>query len=200
MAEEQPKGATSDGAGPDEAAGEAAVLHTAVEVLGERVPGARVVLDGVPPEGALLVDVEHLVEACQALKHDDRLQFRLPLFCTVVDWLEREPRFDLVYQLRSLHLGASLRLKVRVKDRLDAHPRVPSLTGVWKGMGYQEREAFDLFGIEFDGHPDMRRILMPIDWEGHPLRKDYVSFGEPVKFSDRGSFPPDAAVPEGSRQ
>jgi NADH-quinone oxidoreductase subunit C len=67
-------------------------------------------------------------------------------------------------------------------------------------MGYQEREVFDLFGIEFEGHPDLRRILMPIDWEGYPLRKDYVSFGEPVKFTDRGSFPPDSAVPRGSDQ
>ena len=200
MAEEHPHGATSEGAGTDDAASEAAVLHAAMEVLGERVPGARVALDGVPPEGALLVDVEHLVEAAQALKDDDRLQFKLPLFCTVVDWLERQPRFDLVYQLRSLHLSATMRLKVRVDDRADAHPRVPSLTGVWKGMGYQEREAYDLFGVEFDGHPDLRRILMPIDWEGHPLRKDYVSFGEPVKFTDRGSFQPDAAVPEGSQQ
>ncbi|MDP9326089.1 MAG: NADH-quinone oxidoreductase subunit C [Candidatus Dormibacteraeota bacterium] len=140
------------------------------------------------------------MDACRVLKEDDGLQFTMPLFCTAVDWLEREPRFDLVYQLRSLHLEAAIRVKVQVEDRLDRLPRVPSLAGVWKGMDYLEREVYDLFGIEFEGHPDLRRILMPVDWEGYPLRKDYVSFGEPVKFTDRGSFPPDAAVPRGSEQ
>ena len=175
-------------------------LQTALDVLNARVPAAGARLDDVPPEGAILLDITHLVEACQVLKDDARLQFRIPLFCTVVDWLDREPRYDLAYQLRSLHLGATIRLKVQLEDRLDGLPQVPSLTGVWQGMGYQEREVFDLFGIEFEGHPDLRRILMPIDWEGYPLRKDYVSFGEPVKFTDRGSFPPDSAVPRGSDQ
>ncbi|HEV1998477.1 MAG TPA: NADH-quinone oxidoreductase subunit C, partial [Candidatus Dormibacteraeota bacterium] len=80
----------------------------------------------------------------------------------------------------------------------DGLPSVPSLTSVWPGMNWLEREAYDLCGIDFTGHPDQRRLLMPIDWEGHPLRKDYMSFGEPVKFTDRGSFPPDAAVPRGA--
>ncbi len=199
MAEEQVNGAGEGGAAGDvPAAG--GVLGTALEVIGARVPEATVELDSAPPEGAVLVDMGHLVDVVRVLKEDDRLQFKLPLFCTAVDWLEREPRFDLVYQLRSLHLQATIRVKVRVEDRLDGLPVVPSLTGVFKGMGYQEREVYDLFGIEFSGHPDLRRILMPVDWEGHPLRKDYVSFGEPVKFTDRGSFPPDSSVPEGSAQ
>jgi NADH-quinone oxidoreductase subunit C len=179
---------------------EAAVLHTALDVITERVPEAVVGVDGVPPEGALLLRLSGLVDACRVLKEDPRLEFKMPLFCSVVDWVDREPRFDMIYQLRSLKLQSTLRVKAQVADRLDGLPEVPSVTGVWLGMGYHEREAFDLFGIEFTGHPDLRRVLMPDDWEGHPLRKDYVSFGEPVKFSDRGSFPPDAAVPEGAEQ
>ena len=176
----------------------AAVLHTTREVLDELVPGAVTGTDGTPPEGGLVLSAEHLVAAAYALRDDDRLQFKMPLFVTAVDWLEREPRYDLVYQLRSLHLDTSVRFKVGVEDSLDGLPTVPSLAAVWPGMNWLEREAYDLCGIDFIGHPDQRRLLMPVDWEGHPLRKDYVSFGEPVKFTDRGSFPPDSAVPRGA--
>ncbi|MGI8609955.1 MAG: NADH-quinone oxidoreductase subunit C [Candidatus Dormibacteria bacterium] len=175
-----------------------AVLHTIRDVLDERAPGAVAGLDGSPPEGGLILNVEHLVAAAHVLRDDLRLQFKMPLFVTAVDWLERDPRYDIVYQLRSLELDTSVRFKVYVADSLDALPSVPSLTAVWPGMNWLERETYDLCGIDFSGHPDQRRLLMPNDWEGHPLRKDYVSFGEPVKFTDRGSFPPDAAVPRGA--
>ncbi len=178
--------------------GAAAVLHTIREVVDERVPGAVVGTDGSPPEGALIVAAEHLLETARVLRDDDRLQFKMPLFVTAVDWLEREPRYDIVYQLRSLTLDASMRFKVRIEDQLDGLPSIPSLTSVWPGMNWLERETYDLCGIDFTGHPDQRRLLMPVDWEGHPLRKDYVSFGEPVKFTDRGSFPPNSAVPQGA--
>jgi len=150
------------------------------------------------PEGALLLSAQRLVDAARVLRDDPRLQFKLPLFVTAVDWLDREPRFDIVYQLRSFHLDTSVRFKLGLEDSRDGLPSMPSLTSVWPGMNWLEREAYDLCGIDFTGHPDQRRLLMPIDWEGHPLRKDYVSFGEPVKFTDRGSFPPDAAVPRGA--
>jgi NADH-quinone oxidoreductase subunit C len=172
-------------------------LALAKEVLDERVPGAVLGDDGSRPEGALLLRGNQLVDACRVLKDDDRLNFTVPLFCTAVDWPERDPRFDLVYQLRSLTLGA-IRVKIQVPDVLGGAPQAPSVSSVWQGMAWQEREVYDMFGIEFTGHPDMRRILMPDDWEGHPLRKDYVSFGEPVKFTDRGAFQPDAAVPRGA--
>ena len=174
------------------------MLHTVREVLDEHIPGAVVGIDGSPPEGGLLLAAEHLLAAAYVLRDDDRLQFKMPLFVTAVDWLEREPRYDLVYQLRSLVLDTSVRFKVGVEDSLDSLPSVPSLTAVWPGMNWLEREAYDLCGIDFTGHPDQRRLLMPVDWEGHPLRKDYVSFGEPVKFTDRGSFPPGSAVPGGA--
>jgi NADH-quinone oxidoreductase subunit C len=180
------------------ASGAAAVLHAVRAALDELVPGAVVGMDGRPPEGAIILDAGHLLTAAEALRDDPRLQLKMPLFVTAVDWLDREPRYDVVYQLRSLHLDASVRFKVRIEDPVDEMPSVPSLTPVWPGMNWLEREAYDLFGIDFRGHPDQRRLLMPVDWEGHPLRKDYVSFGEPVKFTDRGSFAPDAAVPRGA--
>lgn len=176
---------------------QASLLRAAREILEVTLPGAVVGTDPGGPEGALLIAAEQLVAAVTALRDDDRLQYRLPLFVTAVDWLDRDPRFDLVYQLRSLKLGNTIRLKVGVADNPTGLPSVPSLTPVFKGMLWLEREVYDLFGVDFDGHPDQRRLMMPADWEGHPLRKDYVSFGEPVKFTDRRSFPPDAAVPTG---
>jgi NADH-quinone oxidoreductase subunit C len=198
MAAEQVDGA--GGEAVDDASSELRVVRAALEVVRRRLPDAAVEVDETPPEGAIKVEARNLVDVAGVLKEDEALRFRLPLFCTAVDWLEREPRFDMVYQLRSLHLRATIRLKVPVADPVEGLPVVPSLSGVFRGMGYLEREVYDLFGVEFDGHPDLRRILMPVDWEGHPLRKDYVSFGEPVKFTDRGSFPPDSLVPGGSEQ
>ena len=175
-----------------------AVLNIVRAVLDERLPGAVSAFDPALPEGALILNAEHLLGAAEILRDDQRLLFQLPLFVTAVDWLEREPRYDLVYQLRSLHLDTSVRFKVGVPDSLDSLPSIPSLTSIWPGMNWLEREVYDLCGIDFNGHPDQRRLLMPPDWEGHPLRKDYMSFGEPVKFTDRGSFPPDAAVSHGA--
>ena len=182
----------------DTVEGATAVLHTVKAVLDERVPGAALSVDGTPPEGGVVLAAEHLVAAAEVLRDDDRLQFKMPLFVTAVDWVDRDPRYDVVYQLRSLLLETSVRFRVRVEDNLQGLPSIPSLTPVWPGMNWLEREAYDLCGIDFSGHPDQRRLLMPVDWEGHPLRKDYISFGEPVKFTDRGSFPPDAAVPRGA--
>ena len=89
---------------------------------------------------------------------------------TCVDWYPAEPRFEVVYHLLSIPKKERVRLKVRLNS---ASPAVESLTSVWPGANYFEREVFDLFGVRFTGHPYLRRILMPEDWEGHPLRKDY---------------------------
>jgi NADH-quinone oxidoreductase subunit C len=89
---------------------------------------------------------------------------------TAVDWYPASPRFQLSYHL----LSHAYKERIRVRAMLDeAHPAVESITPVWAGANYYEREVFDLFGIRFEGHPDMRRIMMPDDWKGHPLRKDY---------------------------
>jgi NADH-quinone oxidoreductase subunit C len=89
---------------------------------------------------------------------------------TAVDWFPASPRFQLSYQILSHFLKESIRLRVLVDG---ARPTVESITSVWPGANFYEREVFDLFGVRFEGHPNLRRILMPDDWQGHPMRKDY---------------------------
>jgi NADH-quinone oxidoreductase subunit C len=109
------------------------------------------------------------------LKYDQ--QFVRLSSVSAVDRYPGQPRFEVVYHLHSIAKNARLRLKVRLQG--DA-PEIESVTGVWRSAGWYEREVFDLFGIRFAGHPDLRRILMPDDWEGHPLRKDYPIAGTRV--------------------
>jgi len=89
---------------------------------------------------------------------------------TAVDWYPSSPRFQLSYHILSHTFKEHIRLRVMVED---ANPSVESITSVWPAANYYEREVFDLFGLHFEGHPNLRRILMPDDWVGHPLRKDY---------------------------
>jgi NADH-quinone oxidoreductase subunit C len=155
----------------------------AADLLARELPDAVVRTEEHVGEVTVYVHVEHLLGALLLLRDHGDGMYRLPLFVTAVDWPDREPaapRFDIVYQLRSLQHNDECRLVVQVPE--DA-PRVPSAERVFAGMDWHERETFDLFGIEFDGHHDLHRILLPEDWVGHPLRKDYVSFGEPVAFT-----------------
>ena len=108
--------------------------------------------------------------ACELLRDDEATRFTFLCDVTCVDWYPSEPRFEVVYSLLSMTRRERIRLKVRL-DGGDAG--VESLTPVWPGANPFEREVFDLFGVRFHGHPDLRRIMMPDDWEGHPLRKDY---------------------------
>lgn len=118
----------------------------------------------------ILVAVEHLVATCRALQQTPGLEFVAFSDVTAADFSpRRQPRFDLVYHLVSPHRRARVRLKVPV----DPEHEVPSLTRLWPGAGWPEREVYDLFGIVFSNHEDLRRLMMPEDWEGHPLRKDY---------------------------
>ena len=149
-----------------------------IDALGAAAPPGSVeaapAADGMP---AIYVAREHAAAVCQALRDDPALQFALAVDMTAVDYLPREPRYEVVVHLVSLGFPPygdtpkRLRLKVRVPGGDDA--RMPTLSGVWKAMNWAEREVYDFFGIHFDGHPDLRRILMPDDWEGHPARKDY---------------------------
>jgi NADH-quinone oxidoreductase subunit C len=117
-----------------------------------------------------VVPAGRLLEIAQALH--DQAPFHLD-YCSFVSAVDRPEQgvFEVVYHLFSMEARHELLLKVRV-PRLE--PRVPSVTGIWSGANWHEREAYDLFGIVFDGHPDLRRIMMTEDWTGHPLRKDYV--------------------------
>jgi NADH-quinone oxidoreductase subunit C len=142
-----------------------------VASLQKEIPGATF-------EAAPSVDLQTTIYASRddvpavARALCDRPEWRYTLLVelTAVDYHPREPRFELVYLLVSLEHRHRLRLKVRLQGN-DA--RVPTVTGVWPAANWLEREVWDLFGIVFDGHPDPRRLLMPEDWDGFPLRKDY---------------------------
>ena len=117
----------------------------------------------------IIVPRERLVEIAAWLRDAPEARFDFCSDVTAVDWPPRPERFDLVYCLYSV----SHRRRVRIKVRLKEGEPVPSVTGIWPAANWFEREVFDMFGIRFDGHPDLRRILMPDDWQGHPQRKDY---------------------------
>ncbi|MBI3988677.1 MAG: NADH-quinone oxidoreductase subunit C [candidate division NC10 bacterium] len=114
---------------------------------------------------------EEIVQLCRFLKNDPELEYDYLSNVTAVDCLKQRdgPRFDVVYHLYSLRHKWRVRLKTRVEEGTP----VPSITPVWEGANWYEREVYDLFGIPFEGHPDFRRIILPEDFEGHPLRKDY---------------------------
>lgn len=134
-------------------------------------------------ELTLVVDRSELVEVVKLLRDHHEALYNLPVLVTAVDYPDREPdlpRFDVVYVFRSLPFNDVVQIVVRVTEQ---DPHVPTLEDLFAGMDWHERETFDLFGIVFDGHHDLKRILLPSDWEGHPLRKDYISFGEPVAFT-----------------
>lgn len=142
--------------------------------LGERLPGAVLGLVRDRGEVSLRVAPERLVELATFLKSERPWQFAFLANLSPVDWLTRAPRFEVVYHLRSLVFNYRLGLKVDVPDE---NLSLPSLTGVWRAADWLEREAYDLFGIRFAGHPDLRRIMMPEDWDGHPYRRDYPLAG-----------------------
>ena len=128
----------------------------------------------------LFVPAEHLVEVCTFLRDDPELDFAMLSWIAGVDWLPRVPRFEVVYGLLSLSRRARVTLKVAVGDE---HPRVPTVTGVWPTADFLERETYDFYGIEFAGHPNLTRILLPEDWVGWPLRKDSPLGYEEVAFT-----------------
>ena len=154
-----------------------------VEILKSRLAGEGVEAvpanDGMP---TVSVTRERLVDACLILRDSPELGFSVLLDAVPVDRYPREPRYEISYLLLNPGAGgpaARLRVKVQASG---TDPRLPSLSSIWKSANWAEREAYDLFGIEFDGHPDLRRILMPDDWDGFPLRKDYpVQIKAPVK-------------------
>ena len=153
-----------------------------VDVLRQAVPGAALEALESGDMPVISVDREHLVEVCQVLRDHPSLQFAFLVDVTAVDRLPETPRYELVYHLACLGPayvtgGAATPAtpaRLRMKVRLPAEdPRAATVAGVFPTANWPERELFDLFGITFDDHPDLRRILMPDDWVGYPLRKDY---------------------------
>jgi NADH-quinone oxidoreductase subunit C len=140
-----------------------------IDILTPLVPGASFEAGRSVDFTTIYIPANKLVETCRALRDTTSLQFNVLIEVTAADYLPREPRFEVVYHLLSIPMKQRLRLKVRV----NADQSVPTVQSVWKGAGWPEREVWDMFGIIFDGHGDLRRLLMPEDWEGHPARKDY---------------------------
>ncbi len=138
-----------------------AILET-LETLGERT---------------CIVDPGRIVDLCRHLKDEE--QFNRLSTVTAVDWHPAEPRFEVVYHLHSTVRNQRLRLKCRLGG---ADPEIDSVTGVWRGANWYEREVFDMFGIKFRNHPNLTRILMPVDWEGYPLRMDYPVHGYKYRY------------------
>jgi NADH-quinone oxidoreductase subunit C len=117
----------------------------------------------------IYVPADRLVDTCQALRDTPALDFNVLLEVTAADYLPHEPRYEVVYHLLSI----SNKLRLRLKVRVPSEGSLPTVQSVWRGAGWLEREVWDMFGIVFDDHGDLRRLLMPEDWEGHPARKDY---------------------------
>ena len=119
---------------------------------------------------------EHIVKVCEFLKKDSDLEFLLCLDITAIDWAKRKNRFTVVYHIYSFKNNFRLRLKADV-DESDC--AIDTVSSVWKGANWQERETYDMYGIKFNDHPDLRRMYMPEDFEYHPLRKDFPLMGIP---------------------
>ena len=127
------------------------------------------------PQPYLTVPVGKLVELCQFLRDDDRLFFDLLACVTAIDNGSEINTMEVIYNLTSIPYEHNLMLKVVVSRNAVGQPlpSVPSVAHIWRTADWHEREAYDLMGIHFMGHPDLRRILLPTDWNGHPLRRDY---------------------------
>ena len=155
----------------------------ALDALTAKFPHAVVRTESAYGDEIAWVKRENLVEVARWLRDDPQMAFAYPVFVTCIDrldwrpvgappsehWTEDKPRFEVVFQLRSTH-NARIRLKVEVPE---SDARCPSLAELWPAFNWQERETFDMYGIRFDGHPDLRRIYLYEEFVGYPLRKDY---------------------------
>ncbi|MEM9455760.1 MAG: NADH-quinone oxidoreductase subunit C [Myxococcota bacterium] len=141
-----------------------------LDILQQRLPEAILETGAYVGDEMALVDKDHLIETLTLLRDDPQLDFSMLTDLTVVDWLGQNPRFEVVYMLYSLQHKHRVRIKVAVSEQAC---EVPTATGLWYAAAWAEREAWDLYGVRFTGHPDLRRILMYEEFVGHPLRKDY---------------------------
>jgi NADH-quinone oxidoreductase subunit C len=151
-------------------------LATFLTVLGSLALEGRVENEGV----MVNVAPEKIKAALTTLRDDPRSELQVLAHMTAVDYLPREPRFDVVYELNSLTHRHRCRVKCALADTgsEEVLPEIDSVTEVYFAANWHERECYDLFGINFAGHPDLRRIMLPDRWDGHPLRRDYPFDGK----------------------
>jgi NADH-quinone oxidoreductase subunit C len=144
-----------------------------IEKLKQRFGAEILGAEDARGEETITIDREHAYDLFRVLRDEPGFEFNFLTDLTAVDWLDRKPRFEVVYHLNSLTLGHRIRVKIGV-EAAAADPWVHSVVGNWGAADWLERECFDMFGINFKGHPDLRRILMYDSFEGYPLRKDYL--------------------------
>jgi NADH-quinone oxidoreductase subunit C len=162
-----------------------------VDALEEAFGGFHEVERVVVDRGELTLHIkpERIAEVCQAMRDDPALRYELCSSVSAVDYLGSDARrLHAVYHLTSMTYRRRIRLEAAVPAD---DPHLPSVTGVYPTADWQERETYDMFGIVFDGHPNLTRILMPDDWEGYPQRKDYPLGGVPVEYKGAEIPPPD---------
>lgn len=150
-----------------------------IAAIREAFPEAVLEIIEFRGETTVLLEPSSVADVALFLRDAGGLRFNFMVNQAGVDYWPEEPRFGVVYHLYSLLFNRNLRLKVRVSEG----ETVPTVTPVWPTANWQEREIYDMFGVKFEGHPDMRRILMPDDWDGYPQRKDYPLGYETVQFS-----------------
>jgi NADH-quinone oxidoreductase subunit C len=154
-----------------------------IDALLERFPGAaHDPYQGPGGDDVIFVKPEALLEVCRFLRDDPAMGFNVAPYITAVDYLGQEPRFEVVYNLLSTSRAWRVRLRVRVPG---ADPVLESVTGVWRGANWFERYCWDMYGIRFTGHPDLRRLYMYDEFVGHPLRKDYPLRGRQPLIPER---------------
>lgn len=159
------------------------IIEKVKSSLGEDIQEAGVMLG----DAVIHVAPEALPRAAKFLREDSDLCFDYLSQITGVDYLEqeREPRFEAVYELHSIDKNHSIRIRVGLPED---EPSVPTVSDIWKGALFPEMELFDMFGFDVPGHPNLKRLIMPDDWEGHPLRKDFPLMTEEVAFSHNKDF------------
>jgi NADH-quinone oxidoreductase subunit C len=138
--------------------------------LTERFPGSIIETHSYRGNDTAVVRKEDILDICTLLRDDEALHYNFMMDLTAVDYLGKEPRFEVVYHLYSLKYNRRVRIKAMVSE---SDCSIDSIVPIWIGANWFEREVFDLYGITFKGHPEMRRILLYEGFQGHPLRKDY---------------------------
>ena len=144
--------------------------------LKEKFPEVNFEISEFRNDISIFFDKKNIVEVCRFLKEDEELQFKLCEDITAIDWAKRTDRYSVVYHIFSLKSNTRLALKVNV-DESDCS--VDSVTTVWKTANWHERETYDMYGIKFNNHPDLRRMYMPEEFEYYPLKKDFPLLGIP---------------------
>lgn len=156
------------------------LTEQALSMLKKKFKSKVLAVESFRDQTTVVLDRGVIVGACEHLRDTPELSYNRLASITAVDFWPNEPRFSVIYQLFSIPNGEYLRLSVPLQE---SDAELPTVEGLYRNANWFEREVFDMFGITFTGHSDLRRILMPQEWEGHPLRKDYPLGWEEIQFS-----------------